>query len=402
MLYKLLLFGLWFSTVRMILFILHKFDIVYITVSRILFILRKNDIVYITVRMILFILHKKDIVYITVSMILFILHKKDIGYITQVGYCLYDSKKDIVYITVSTILLILHKWDIGYITVGRILIILCKVGYYLYYISRILFILQQAIGYCFMLQQVGYCILYISGILGILQYIGYWLYYIDGVAIDKTSINMQITDVSRITSLIFHVKACRDAHFFFYSDLYQLVKIAVLGSSGDCDIRLGLETFEVSELCTVDCYQFKPFWISWQSNYMRLGYGNIVDQQSVVSGTSPLTFNLAYLSLMRYENFTWEIEYPGKDPGIQDFKFIRHTNTRSMSILNVQTTRSVSLCGISCKLSTDCFGFNYNPSLSYDNCELLTSFQLIDKNNPELQLQIIHPYDWNLYITKFP
>ncbi|ESO83539.1 hypothetical protein LOTGIDRAFT_169232 [Lottia gigantea] len=303
---------------------------------------------------------------------------------------------DIVSYYISRILFLLLYVDIVsyyigivYITSRRILFKSRKLTC-VNYISRILFIIVRRI-------------LLISRILFILHKKDIVkLYDIDGVVIDKTSINMQITDVSRITSLIFHVKACRDAHFLFYSDLYQLVKIVILGSSGNCDIRPGFYSYENYKRCIVDCYQFKPFWISWQSNYMRLGYGNIVDQQIVVSGTSPLTFDIAYLSVMRYENFSWEIEYPGNNTGIQDFKFIRHTNTRSMSILSVQTTRSVSMCGISCKLSTDCFGFNYNPSLSYDNCELLTSFQLIDKNNPELQLQIIHPYDWNLYITKFP
>ncbi|ESO83535.1 hypothetical protein LOTGIDRAFT_169227 [Lottia gigantea] len=289
MLYKLLSFGLWFLVAFGRLFVLEqsKWDTTAPWILLILEQVRKNRILFICT--------------VCGIGVLFIQNKNDIVYVTQVGYCVYYSK----------------LWDIAYITQA--------IAYCLCYIhittSRILFILQQAMRYC--------------------------LYYIDGVAIDKTSINMQITDVSRITSLIFHVKACRDAHFFFYSDLYQLVKIIVLGSAGDCDIRPDFYSYENYKPCIVDCYQFKPFWISWQSNYIRLGYGNIVDQQSVVSGTSQLPFNIAYLSLMRYENFTWEIEYPGNNTGLQDFKFIRHTNTRSMSILSVQTTRSVSLCGIS-------------------------------------------------------
>ncbi|OWF48285.1 C3 and PZP-like alpha-2-macroglobulin domain-containing protein 8 [Mizuhopecten yessoensis] len=133
-------------------------------------------------------------------------------------------------------------------------------------------------------------------------------------------------DVTGHTSFTFQVKACHDAHIALSQDkgvdtknTYEIViggwgdQQSVIRDCKQC-AQMDVENHMPHPL---SCTQYRPFWISWANNIIRVGQGDIVGKSQFMmwNDTSPHDVNYVAVATGFGSSGDWQITVGNYWPG---------------------------------------------------------------------------------------
>lgn len=133
-------------------------------------------------------------------------------------------------------------------------------------------------------------------------------------------------DVTGHTSFTFNVKACHDAHIALSQDKgvdsRNTYEIVIGGWSDqqsvirDCKQCAHMDT-QNRIPHPLSCSQYRPFWVSWANNIIRVGHGNIVGKSQFMmwNDTAPHEVNYVAVATGFGSSGEWDITVGNYWPG---------------------------------------------------------------------------------------
>ncbi|XP_063399370.1 uncharacterized protein LOC134684003 [Mytilus trossulus] len=200
-----------------------------------------------------------------------------------------------------------------------------------------------------------------------------------------TDVNKYNLDLSGITSLVFKIKSCSDAHVLLSSSgvrnssepLYEIYigyhnNESYITYCEDNPPAYGSNNSIVfSTENILNCTVYLPFWVSWSDKDIKLGTGKFVGDN--VLGNLTITHNFEVKSIgvftdhLRLGNWIIQLEVSDKFAGYFDSCIMN--NTKSDMVVVDDINCSKMSCGASCGMSKTCMGYNFNSAIN--RCELL-------------------------------
>jgi hypothetical protein len=122
--------------------------------------------------------------------------------------------------------------------------------------------------------------------------------------------------------LNFKVKGCNDAHLVFCPTIIKQPPLYHIGIGGWGNTRSIVarerEFYEyvdqIDQSGMMNCNSYQPYWVSWENGYIRMGRGNVIDVDILLSYTEQCPFRVQNIELGadQGEIINWTIIKSGK------------------------------------------------------------------------------------------
>ncbi|XP_052059521.1 uncharacterized protein 5-like [Mytilus californianus] len=203
----------------------------------------------------------------------------------------------------------------------------------------------------------------------------------------STDINKYNLDLGGMTSLMYEVKACKDAFVLLSNSdvknsskpLYEIQfgnsfnkKSRILYRIND-SLDVGSRYMQyINSLNILNCNMYLPFWISWAGGKISYGTGLVVDENMLDSWIS--TNQFAVKGIEVYTSFSetgdWKIHIEVSDKFAGRFDSCSMVNHMADMVVvdDIQCPSHIE-CATRCGLFKICMGYNFNSALN--RCEVL-------------------------------
>ncbi|VDI03753.1 Hypothetical predicted protein [Mytilus galloprovincialis] len=202
--------------------------------------------------------------------------------------------------------------------------------------------------------------------------------------------NYGITYVDEMSSLKLEIKSCKDGVVFLSSSelmdsaepFYEIVfgaytntRTYILKRNNDSLLPSSMnEVFPggqpTHENNTLNCSEFRSFWVSWSGGHIKIGRGPTVGENMFVEWEDPSPTNVRSIGMCTWWGNTGQWKIYVEDLYSGYYNGCGENNTRAdLNILQSLISRK-SICSALCSFMDDCIGFNYQYVTK--RCELLS------------------------------
>ncbi|CAG2207827.1 unnamed protein product [Mytilus edulis] len=192
--------------------------------------------------------------------------------------------------------------------------------------------------------------------------------------------NYGITGVDEMSSLKIQINTCSDGVVFLSSSdlmdsaepFYEIVlggfsntETYILKRNNDSlhpSSMTDIFFFPTEEINKLKCSAFRPFWISWSGEHIRIGRGSKIGVNMFVEWGDSSSLKVRSIGICTFWGSTgeWKIYIEDLFNGL--YSGCHEDNLRADLNILQSLNSSRGVCGSVCSFTDDCIGFNYQSA----------------------------------------